>query len=100
MHTAVSTLRSVIKMSSVVYRLVHPPVTRESGVRLPAEELFALMGVSVCRLHEVDLKQTAAQLTSLESAARNQVCRRKDRYMREARSAVHFSVQRPPKRMH
>ena len=25
-------------MSSVVYRLVHPPVTRESGVRLPAEE--------------------------------------------------------------
>ena len=25
-------------MSLVVYRLVHPPVTRESGVRLPARE--------------------------------------------------------------
>ena len=25
-------------MSLVVYRIVHPPVTRESGVRLPARE--------------------------------------------------------------
>ena len=27
-------------MSSLVYRLVHAPVTRESWVRLPGEEIF------------------------------------------------------------
>ena len=29
---------ALISRSLVVYRLVHPPVTRESGVRLPARE--------------------------------------------------------------
>ena len=29
---------AILSQSLVVYRLVHPPVTRESGVRLPAEE--------------------------------------------------------------
>ena len=36
-------------MSLVVYRLVHPPVTRESGVRLPAEE-----DTFFSALHQVD----------------------------------------------
>ena len=33
------TMGSLFK-SLVVYRLVHPPVTRESGVRLPAREAY------------------------------------------------------------
>ena len=33
-------LLPAVSMSSVVYRLVHPPVTRESGVRLPARETY------------------------------------------------------------
>ena len=33
--------------SLVVYRLVHPPVTRESGVRLPAREAFFFLHLAV-----------------------------------------------------
>ena len=35
--------------SLVVYRLVHPPVTRESGVRLPARETYFCFRVSTIR---------------------------------------------------
>jgi hypothetical protein len=35
-------LKPEVYVSSLVYRLVHAPVTRESWVRLPGEEFFLL----------------------------------------------------------
>ena len=44
--------KGTIKQSLVVYRLVHAPVTRESGVRLPAREFIFVSNVAlISRCH-------------------------------------------------
>ena len=49
-------------ISLVVYRLVHAPVTRESGVRLPARESFAFSYSDPTCLVWVSLLQNSKRL--------------------------------------